>query len=41
MRCLHSEVLDAVGANMEDESLDGDLNRIGAVYLADGGEFWS
>ena len=39
VRELHYEGLDAVGACAEDPSLDEDLDRIGEVYLAGGGEF--
>jgi GNAT superfamily N-acetyltransferase len=36
---MHVEGLDAVGARMEDPSLDEDLGRIEEDYLAGGGEF--
>ena len=36
---MHFEGLDAVGARMEDPSLDEDLGRIEEDYLAGGGEF--
>ena len=36
---MHLEGLDAVGARMEDPSLDEDLGRIEEDYLAGGGAF--
>ena len=36
---MHFEVLDAVGARIEDPSLDEDLGRIEEAYLEGGGEF--
>ncbi len=36
---MHFEGLDAVGARIEDPSLDEDLGRIEEDYLAGGGEF--
>ena len=36
---MHFEALDAVGARMEDPSLDEDLGRIAEDYLAGGGAF--
>jgi hypothetical protein len=38
---MHVEGLDAVGARMEDPSLDEDLGRIEEDYLAGGASFWS